>query len=88
MLHLIAETRQSKTPQPPADTISPFFPYQLLIYAKRHHLREPSSAALPLWFQANLNWTMIMKQINETGVEGFYDDGGWKFLNMQVAPAL
>ena len=32
---------------------------------------------------ANLNWNTIMKHINETGVEGFYDDGGWKFLNMQ-----
>jgi len=32
---------------------------------------------------ANLNWTQIMKHINDTGLEGFYDDGGWKFLNMQ-----
>lgn len=32
---------------------------------------------------ANLNWNSIMKHINETGVEGFYEDGGWKFLNMQ-----
>ena len=33
---------------------------------------------------ANLNWTQIMKHINDTGLEGFYDDGGWKFLNMQA----
>lgn len=32
---------------------------------------------------ANLNWNSIMKHINESGVEGFYEDGGWKFLNMQ-----
>lgn len=32
---------------------------------------------------ANLNWNSIMKHINDTGVEGFYEDGGWKFLNMQ-----
>eukprot|EP00908_Phaeocystis_cordata_P015047 Transcript_26160.p1 GENE.Transcript_26160~~Transcript_26160.p1 ORF type:complete len:768 (-),score=490.35 Transcript_26160:181-2484(-) len=32
---------------------------------------------------ANLNWTSIMKHVNEIGLEGFYDDGGWKFLNMQ-----
>ena len=25
-----------------------------------------------------------MKQINELGMEGFYDDGGWKFLNAHV----
>jgi len=31
--------------------------------------------------RANLNWGQIMKQINELGMEGFYDDGGWKFLN-------
>ena len=31
---------------------------------------------------ANLNWGSIMKHINEIGLEGFYDDGGWKFLNM------
>jgi len=34
---------------------------------------------------ANLNWVQIMKQINETGIEGFYEDGGWKFLNMQAS---
>mmetsp|Transcript_26112 Transcript_26112/g.50719 ORF Transcript_26112/g.50719 Transcript_26112/m.50719 type:complete len:670 (+) Transcript_26112:2-2011(+) len=34
---------------------------------------------------ANLNWGQIMKNINETGLEGFYDDGGWKFLNMQAS---
>ena len=32
---------------------------------------------------ANLNWTTIMKHINGIGLEGFYDDGGWKFLSMQ-----
>jgi nucleosome binding factor SPN SPT16 subunit len=32
---------------------------------------------------ANLNWTSIMKHVNDIGLEGFYDDGGWKFLNMQ-----
>jgi len=32
---------------------------------------------------ANLNWNAIMKNINDTGIEGFYEDGGWKFLNMQ-----
>ena len=32
---------------------------------------------------ANLNWTSTMKHINEMGLEGFYDDGGWKFLSMQ-----
>ena len=32
---------------------------------------------------ANLNWTQIMKHINEIGLEGFYDDGGWKFLNSE-----
>ncbi|KAL1528547.1 hypothetical protein AB1Y20_009890 [Prymnesium parvum] len=31
---------------------------------------------------ANLNWGQIMKHINEIGLEGFYDDGGWKFLDM------
>lgn len=31
---------------------------------------------------ANLNWAQIMKHINEIGLEGFYDDGGWKFLDM------
>ena len=24
-----------------------------------------------------------MKHVNDIGLEGFYDDGGWKFLNMQ-----
>jgi len=32
---------------------------------------------------ANLNWNSIMKHVNDIGLEGFYDDGGWKFLNMQ-----
>ena len=32
---------------------------------------------------ANLNWGSIMKHINEIGLEGFYDDGGWKFLNSE-----
>ena len=32
---------------------------------------------------ANLNWGQIMKHILGMGLEGFYDDGGWKFLNMQ-----
>eukprot|EP00967_Tisochrysis_lutea_P071043 scaffold94102_cov31-Tisochrysis_lutea.AAC.3 len=32
---------------------------------------------------ANLNWTSIMKHINDIGIESFYEDGGWKFLNMQ-----
>ena len=34
---------------------------------------------------ANLNWGQIMRHINEMGVTEFYDEGGWKFLNMQAS---
>mmetsp|Transcript_4057 Transcript_4057/g.6766 ORF Transcript_4057/g.6766 Transcript_4057/m.6766 type:complete len:1035 (+) Transcript_4057:3-3107(+) len=33
---------------------------------------------------ANLNWTQIMKHITDMGVEAFYEEDGWKFLNMNA----
>ena len=34
---------------------------------------------------ATENMERFMKNINDTGIEGFYEDGGWKFLSMQGA---